>query len=78
MTFFLFLSEDFDFRQRRDVCIRNSNHPLENFTCRLFFRILLNLSPIIELVFDVLHKIKIPKKVRGVWWLIMGCVCNVK
>lgn len=46
--------ENFDFRiGRRVVCLCRLN-PLEDFSCELFFSILLDPFPIVESVFKVL------------------------
>lgn len=52
-------------------CSRLESSPLEGFSCKSFFRIILDPSPRVESVFDVLWRIKIPKKVKFFFWLVL-------
>ena len=62
MTSFLSLIDILDFRLgRRDVRVWSPN-PVEGFSCKSFFRILVNHSSVVESVFIVLWSLKIPKK----------------
>lgn len=47
---------------------------MEGLSYKSFFRILNDPSPVVELVFDVLLRIKIPKKVRFFLASFLGCI----
>ena len=66
------------FRERRkDVRIWSMN-PSEGFSCKSFYRLLLDPSPIGEFAFNVVWRIKIPKQVRYfIWQVLLGRVNTV-
>ena len=45
--------------------------PLEGFSCKSCVKILLDPIPIVELVLDVLWRIRIPKKVKFFSWKVL-------
>lgn len=55
---------------RRDVRFWSPG-PLEGFSCKSFFHCLVDPSPLNELVFLVLWRIKVPRKVRFFTWLVL-------
>lgn len=58
------ITNEFNLRLwRRDVRVWSSN-PLEVFSCKSFFWLSLNPSPVSKLVLDALWKIEILKKVK--------------
>lgn len=60
----LFLIEGFNFRLgRQDVCVKNPNR-LEGFSCKSFLRILLDSSPDVKTILDVLWRIKSLKELK--------------
>lgn len=66
----LYLIEEFHFRvERRIVCVWSPN-PLKGFSCKLIFWPLLDPSPIIDPVFDVL-RIKVPIKLKFFTWKVL-------
>ena len=75
VTFFLSLIDGLDFRLgRRDVRVWSPNS-VGGFSCKSFFRILVNHSSVVESVFVVLWSLKILKKVRlFVWQVLLGFV----
>lgn len=48
---------------------------MEGFACKSFFKLLLDLSPFGSSMFDIILRIKIPKKVKFfIWQMLLGHV----